>query len=179
MSETAVANTSQQLGLIGFDDAIKKVFGGKDIKDKNGNIVGTSFGVRSKKEIAKELNLVGKDNAEKLQVAMLEQSDSAFRVVKGQMASLGGDWTLSRVASRTLSNGVRQISVVVKEVKRNQGPSDEAIAKSLGCSVEEVVAMRTRQQEALKKQEAATVDVDPAKPATNAEQPHDEQQAQG
>ena len=163
MSE-AVAS-GQQLGLIGFDDAIKQVFGGKDIKDKNGAIVGTSFSVRSKKEIAKDLELVGKDKKDALEAAVLAQSDNAFRVVKGQIASLGGDWTLSRVASRTLSNGVRQISVVVKEIKRNAGPTDEQIAKSWNCSVEEVRAMRERQTAAAKAQDDATVDIAPASEA--------------
>ncbi len=92
----------------------------------------------------------------KLDNAILAQSDEAFRAVKGQVAALGGDWTLSKVAQRTLGSGVRQITVVVKEIKRNVGPSDEAIAKSLGWTVEQVVEARNRQQAAL---EAQTTDV--------------------
>ncbi len=106
---------NQQLGLIGFDEAISQVFGGKEIKDKTGANVGMSFGLKSRKDIASHLGLKNtKDDKEKLDSAILAQTDSAFRVVKGQIAGLGPDWTLSRVASRTLSNGVRQISVVVK-----------------------------------------------------------------
>lgn len=152
---------NQQLGLIGFDDAINNVFGGKDLKDKNGAIVGSSFSVKSRKDIAAVLDLKGKENKDRLDAAILNQSDAAFRVVKGKIASLGADWTLSRVASRTLSDGVRQISVVVKEIKRNTGPSDEAIAKSLGISVAEVQAMRARQTAALEAQ-SQPVNVSPA-----------------
>jgi len=152
---------NQQLGLIGFDEAIQSVFGGKAIKNKDGAMVGTSFGLKSRKDIAAVLDLKGKENKEKLDAKILEQSDAAFRVVKGQIASLGGDWTLARVASRTTAAGVRQISVTVKEIKRNVGPSDEAIAKALNITVEEVQAMRQRQTAAIEAQSTA-VDSTPA-----------------
>jgi hypothetical protein len=100
--------------------------------------------------------LTGKDNKDALDKAILAQSDEAFRAVKGQVAALGVDWTLAKVAQRTLGNGVRQISIVVKEIKRNVGPSDEAIAKSLGWTVEQVVEARVRQTAAL---ESQTTDV--------------------
>lgn len=148
--------TNQQLGLIGFDDAINRVFGGKDLKNKDGVVVGTSFSPKSKKDIAALLNLKGKENREKLEAEILKQSDDAFRVVKGQVAQLGGEWTLGKVSTRTLSNGVRQISIVAKEIKRNVGPTDEAIAKSLGITVEEVQAMRARQTAAIEAQSTST-----------------------
>lgn len=159
---TANANTvapqTEQLGLIGFiNDDIGRVFGAKPITGKNGAAVGTSVVMKSRKDIGTALGLTGKDNKDALDKAILVQSDEAFRAVKGQMAGLGGEWTLAKASQRTLGNGVRQITVVVKEIKRNTGPSDEAIAKSLGWTVEQVVEARTRQTAAL---EANTVDVE-------------------
>jgi hypothetical protein len=159
-----------QLGLIGFvDDAINRVFAPKEIKGKDGATVGTSVTMRSRKDIAEALNLKGKDNKEALDTKILEQSDSAFRQVKAQIAGLNADWTLAKVSQRTLGNGVRQISVVVKEIKRQVGPKDEDIAKALGWTVEQVREARVRQTKAL---EEKTVEV-------QSNEPSDVQQARG
>lgn len=147
---------TEQMALIGFvDDAIGRVFQPKVIKNSKGADVGTSVSLRSRKDIAEALNLKGKNNKEALDTAILGMSDDAFRKVKAEIAGLNGDWTLAKVAQRTLGSGVRQISVVVREIKRNTGPSDEAIAKSLGWTIEQVREARDRQTKAL---EAGTVD---------------------
>lgn len=147
---TANSNPTEQLGLVGFiNDDIGRVFGAKVIKNGKGVDVGTSVVMKSRKDIGTALSLTGKDNKEALDKAILVQSDEAFRAVKGQMAGLGSEWTLAKASQRTLGNGVRQITVVVKEIKRNTGPSDEAIAKSLGWTVEQVVEARGRQTAAL------------------------------
>ena len=141
---------TEQMALIGFvDDAIGKVFAPKVIKNSKGADVGTSVSMRSRKEIAEALNLKGKSNKDALDNAILGMSDDAFRKVKAEIAGLNGDWTLAKVAQRTLGSGVRQISVVVREIKRNTGPSDEAIAKSLGWTVEQVQEARERQTKAI------------------------------
>lgn len=138
---------TEQMALIGFvDDAIGKVFAPKEIKGKDGATVGTSVSLRGRKEIATVLGLTKKTDKEALDTKILEQSDAAFRKVKSEIAGLGVDWTLAKVSQRTLGSGIRQISVVVKEIKRNQGPSDESIAKSLGWTVEQVREARSRQQ---------------------------------
>lgn len=156
MSTEANTVQTEQLGLIGFiNDDIGRVFGAKAIEGKGGKNVGTSIVMKSRKDIGTALGLSGKDNKDALDKAILMQSDEAFRAVKGQVAALGADWTLAKVAQRTLGNGVRQISIVVKEIKRNTGPSDEAIAKSLGWTVEQVQEARARQEKAM----AAPVEV--------------------
>lgn len=141
---------TEQMALIGFvDDAIGKVFAPKVIKNSKGADVGTSVSMRSRKEIAETLNLKGKSNKDALDNAILGMSDDAFRKVKAEIAGLNGDWTLAKVAQRTLGSGIRQISVVVREIKRNTGPSDEAIAKSLGWTIEQVREARERQTKAI------------------------------
>lgn len=141
---------TEQMALIGFvDDAIGKVFTPKVIKNGKGADVGTSVSMRPRKEIAEALNLKGKDHKAELDKAILAMGDDAFRKVKAEIAGLGPDWTLAKVAQRTLGSGIRQISVVVKEIKRNVGPSDEEIAKALGITVEAVAEMRGRQNAAL------------------------------
>ncbi len=146
-----VASKPEQMGLIGFiNDDIGKVFSAKPIVGKAGDTRGTSITMKSRKDIAAALGITNsKDNKGTLDKSILAQSDEAFRAVKSQVAGLNGDWTLAKVAQRTLGSGVRQISIVVKEIKRNTGPSDEEIAKALGITVEEVAAMRGRQTAAL------------------------------
>lgn len=148
--ETTNTSPKEQLSLIGFiDDDIAKVFAPKPILGKGGANVGTSITMKSRKDIGAALGLAGKDNKAALDKAILGMSDSAFSKVKSEIVALGGDWTLAKVAHRTLGNGIRQISVVVKEIKRNVGPSDEEIAKALNITVEAVAEMRGRQQAAL------------------------------
>lgn len=142
-----------QLGLIGFESSdINRVFGGKVLKNAKGEQVGESFQLKPRKDIAKELNLTGKENKAALEDAMLKQSDEAFRIVKGQIAALGVDWTLAKVAQRTSAAGVRQITVTVKEITRKKGATDEQIAEALGWTVEQVREARTRQEKALSQQ---------------------------
>jgi hypothetical protein len=151
----------EQLGLIGFiDDAIGKVFQPKTLANKDGEAVGTSVTMRARKDIAALLG-INNDKAHRgtLDKAILAQSDQAFRKVKAELAGLGVDWTLSKVAQRTNANGIRQISIVCKEIKRNTGPTDAEIAKALGCSVEQVAEIRTRQEKALADAEASTLNV--------------------
>lgn len=136
---------------MGFlDDAVNKVFGPKEIKGKDGVTVGTSIVMRGRKEIATDLNLKGKDNRDALEAAITEQGLVAFRKVRGELAGLEeGSYTLKKAASRTMTDGLRQITIVVKEVKKNKGPSDEQIAKAWGISIEDVAKMREEQQKKL------------------------------
>lgn len=139
-----------QITLFGIlDEAIGQVFQPKELKNSKGANVGTSLVMASRKEIAERLNLKGKDNKDNLDEAILAQSDAAFRKVKSEIAGLNGEWTLGKCAVRTLGNGVRQITVVAKEIKRQKGPKDEDIAKALGWTVEQVVEARARQKAAL------------------------------
>lgn len=136
---------AKQLGLIGFvDQAIGNVFAGKAIVNAKGETVGTTVGVRGKKDIAKLLGLEGKGNKAALEAAILEQGDSALTKVKGEIAALGPDWTLRKVTSRTVS-GEQQITVVMREVKRVKGATDEQVAQALGWTVEQVRETRARQ----------------------------------
>lgn len=145
-----------QTDLIGFmDNEVSRVFQSKDIKNKDGANVGYSITMKSQKDVGIALGLAGKDNKSAREAKTLEMSDSAMRAVKSQIAGLGVDWTLAKVAQRTLGNGVKQITVVCKEIKRNVGPSDADIAKALGITVEQVAEMRGRQTAAL----AAPIDM--------------------
>ncbi len=162
----------QQMGLIGFvDDSIGRVFVPKVIKNKDGAEVGTNITVRARKDIAA---LIGKTNSKENKAAIdaviLGMSDAAYLKVKAEMAGLGPEWTLARASHRTTANGVRQISITVKEVKRNVGPSDEEVAKSLKCTVEEVRIIRKRQEDALAALENNTVNV-PSETSTPNETP--------
>lgn len=141
-----------------LDTTLSSAFGAKEIKNNKGEVVGATVGLQSRKFIATQLGLTGRDNKEALDAKILESSDAGLTRVKGEIASLGKDWTLTKVANRTVAGGIRQITLVVREIKRHKGPSDEAIAQALNMTVEEVAAMRKRQQDALA---AKTVDEAP------------------
>jgi hypothetical protein len=160
MNETAVKPGQLTLFSVGgiIDDSISRVFKPKEIKNAKGAIVGTSIGLNSRKDIAAALDLKGKDNKSALDRAILAQSDAAFRRIKGEVNELDGNWTLKRVANRTMGNGERQISIVLREVKRHTGgPTNEEIAKALGFEVEEVKKMR---EEVAKLEAAKNLDVE-------------------
>lgn len=146
------------MSLMGFiDDAINNVFKPTEIKGKDGAVVGTAIVVRGMKEIRDATGLKGKDKKDELETLVAEQGLAAFRKVRGEIAGLEeGTFTLKKAANRVMGDGLRQITIVVKEVKKNKGPSDEQIAKALGMTVEEVAAMRERQQKALAEK---TIDV--------------------
>ncbi len=141
----------KQLGRVLSATPIK----GKTAEGTTGE-VGMSVGMGKRLDIAKALRLTGKSNKDALDTAILAATDDAFTEVKGVVASLSREWTLKKVAQRSMADGTEQLTIVAKKVKRSVGPSDEAIAKTLGIPVEEVAAMRARQEAALR----GTIDVD-------------------
>jgi len=169
----------QQMGLIGFvDTTINTVFGAKEIKNKDGQVVGTAVVMHSRKDVAANMGLkLNKENKDAIDARVEEQGIAGFRKVRGEMTTLvEAGWSLKKTASRTMGDGLRQITIVVKEVRKS-GPSDEAIAKSMGITVEEVAAIRERQKKALAEN---TIDVDPAQEASGQmTAAHDIQQASG
>ena len=154
MNEVATTVQTNMFGIL--DQNISKVFKGSPIKAKDGTDAGMSMTLRSRKEIAAEFDLKGRDNKDELDAAILSQSDAAFRLAKGHIAGLGAEWTLAKLSTRTLASGVRQITLVSKEVRRNNGPSDEKIAEALGLTVQEVSELRQQQLAKLKQ---STVEV--------------------
>ena len=146
----------------------------KEIKNRDGLTIGTAVGLNTRKAIASQLNLLGRNNADALDAAIVERTDLAFRHVKSEIAGLNGDWTLHKVANRELASGVRQITVVVREVNRRKGPTDEAIAEAMGMSVEQVKEARARQMKALEVTEVETAEEkapEPKAPEPKAPEP--------
>lgn len=143
-------NKNSQMSLLefgGIGEAINRVFGNKEVKNAKGNSVGVRVALQPKKMIAEALDLKGRNNAEELQAAILKASDAAMRQVKGEIATLGQEWTLKSSTSRKLGNGVRQVSIVIQEIKRPKaGPTDEQVAEIYGITVEQAKTMRETQE---------------------------------
>lgn len=162
MSTNAVAekvNTNGQMSLLGFiDDKISGVFTPKELKNKYGLNVGTSIVMKSRKDIATDNNLKGKDNKEKLDALIEAQGLVAFQKALSELVGLpAGSFTLKTGKNRQMGDGLRQITLVAKEVKAKKGPSDEQIAKAWGVTVEEVQAMREAQVAKLQDAESKTI----------------------
>lgn len=161
MSTTAVVEKSNgQMSLLGFiDESIKGVFTPKELKNKDGAVVGTSIVMKSRKDIAADNNLKGKDNKEKLDALIEAQGLVAFQKALSELVGLpAGSFTLKTGKNRTMGDGLRQITLVAKEVKANKGPSDEMIAKAWGVTIEDVQRMREEQQAKLKQIEQKTIE---------------------
>lgn len=159
-----------QFGGIIVDDAIRNVFGVKDITNNKGKVVGKRVAFRKRSDVAEALDLKGKDNKEELDDAILTQSDKAWQKLRGLLAGLDDSWTLKTGALRKAANGEAQISLTVRQVKRAKVITAEQIAKAWGITIEEA-------QELIKANNkmGSPVDVDieitPEAAATEAEQP--------
>lgn len=149
----------QQMGLIGFTADIGKVFQSTNIVNKDGAVIGSQVSMRKMKDIAEGTGLTGKENKQLLEALVLKQTDAALAQVLSDLVQNAADLTLKTSRGRVDKNGIRHINIAVKEVKRNQGPTDEQIAKSLGWTVEQVVEARVRQTAALAEK---NVDLAPA-----------------
>lgn len=167
-TKTEIQPAAGQMSLMGFMDArMGTVFGAREMKNKDGRVIGTAIGRRHRKDIAVANGLTTKkEDKEKLDALINAQGIEAFQAALSELVRAKGTVELITGKQYNDRNGLMNISIRAREVKKPNGPTDEQIAKSLGCTVEEVQAMRNRQQEALKKQEAATVDVSPAANAT-------------
>jgi hypothetical protein len=159
MEQTNAVQTVLPFGSV-VTEAISSVFGTKSIINSKGAVVGTVIAVRGRKEIAESLKLQPKKDKDALDVAVLDASDKAFLQVKKEIAGLNGDWTLHKVANRTVGDGIRQVTMTIREVSRKAQMSDEKIAKAWftdaqfpGMTLEEKVAkiraMREREVAAL------------------------------
>jgi hypothetical protein len=99
--------------------------------DNGSQVAGLALGKR--KEMGAALNLTGKENADKLNVALLELSD---RIKVAGMAEFGklaasNEWTGKRFAIRQDKKGNRTATMVLKSVKRTTEVTVDQMAASL------------------------------------------------
>ena len=120
-------------------------------KDSEGNEVliekDTGFEVRpgKKSDVAKKLELVGKDNAEELARIMQAEADELMRYAKGEIASLGNNYTFQQFKKqRNTKTGLHSMTLKIKEVKRPQGVTDEQIARAWNIPLEAVAEFRKK-----------------------------------
>lgn len=148
--------TNSQLSLfvpgMVLDPSINRVFTAKEVKNNKGETVGTSIMALSAKDLPAELR--GKSHKQARERVMLQASDAALRMVKGEIAALGDNFTFKAVQNRKDKDGLRTITFKVREVIRFKAPEVEAMAKALGLSIDEVKVMAAAQ--AKKNAEAAT-----------------------
>jgi len=121
---------------------VEQILRRDELRDKTGAVVGHVVKLQGRKAIALELGLTKRADKDTLDERILSRRDMMMTTVKGTIASLGADWTFTKVQSRDLASGIRQLTVVAQQIARRSGPSDEAIAKALGKPVEWVKAER-------------------------------------
>lgn len=157
MAEQA-KNQLSLLSFGGLEDAVNKVFKHSPITAK-GKDVGVAYVLGSRKVVAENLGLQPKKDKEELDRIMLETQDKMWQHVRGQVSALNGDWTLHKAATRTVGDGVKQITVVLREIKRKKHQwSDEQALKfwnehcarqgAEGMTMEQFLEARARQEAA-------------------------------
>ncbi len=168
MSEQSLQTQNNFLGIL--DKSINRVFKAEDVKAKDGvTVIGVNLVPMKRKDIAKNMDLVGKDNKDALDQAILDERDGLMRFIKGEVAKLGPEWTASRSRIVTSKNGTghRVMTLKFEEIKRgHKGDSAETIAAKLGLPVEKVLEMIERQSNANK-----PVDVPATSTQSKAENP--------
>lgn len=159
---------SAQLSLLAFGDmdkATANVFGQSEKKDETGVVLHSSSRLLKNKDIALALGLDVKDDKDAIAEAILKGKDSlkrkmALMLVKAQSDEFwtgGGVKVVYSKAGKTGKLSKAKIILSLEEARRPQGPDDEAIAKALHMTVEQVAEMRERQEKAL---EAQNVEVE-------------------
>lgn len=149
-----------QMTMMGFlDQTMGTVYGAKEVKNRDGKVVGTAVGFRNRKEIAVSNGLTTKkEDKAALDALINAKSTEAFQAALSELVRLKpGQFRL--VAGRNVidKDGLLNISIRAKEVKKPKGPTDEEIAAHWNMTVEQVVEMRERQEAALKALEDKTI----------------------
>ena len=132
-------NNNGQMSLMAFgglevDQAINKVFGSTDVNNSKGRKVGTTVALRKKSELKE---LMGIDDPEQLEDAVLKLRDEAMRAVKSKIAGLPDSWTLHKLQERTVADGVKQVTLVIRDIKRAKVITAEQLAKAWNIPLEE------------------------------------------
>jgi hypothetical protein len=157
-----VEQNNGQMSLLAFgnlelsEDA-QRVLKETPIKSNKGVDCGMSYTIAGRKDLAAEFGLKGKDNSEALDEAILKRTDEALTAMKSRIAGLNGDWTFKKLATRALSNGEMQATIVLRKVTRKKGVSLEKIAQAYGIPIEKVEQFIKEQQARV---DANTVEVD-------------------
>lgn len=174
--------TKEQLSLLAFGDmdkATANVFEQTEKKDENQVVLASSTHLLKNKDIAAKLGLDVKDDKDAIAEAILVGKDQLLAkmaqiIVKAQSDEFwtgGGVKVLYSKAGKSGKLSKAKLILSLEEARRPAGPNDEAIAKALHMSVEDVAAMRERQLKAL-----AAQNVDVESTTTRTETP-DEQAA--
>lgn len=183
MNEAVVK--SQQFSFLSIldDNNVGRVFHTTPVK-KGEVEVGVNIVLKNAKELKAEFP---DKNKTELAELVMESQDRAWNKVKGEVASLGPEWSLHKVTRRNLAGGVQQLTIIGRKYSAKQQLSDERVAKAwfpsdqypsmtLEEKVAKIRAMRESQQAELKAKEAATVNVETTE--TKPETAVDEQKPQ-
>lgn len=126
-----------------FNPDIQKVFGvtPREKVAKDGRVLYTErLAMVKRGDIAKSLQLTGKDNRGALDAKIQEIRDELMRGAKGKVASLDDDWTFKSSVRKDLSNGNETLSVVFERINRAHSSVElRTMAEALGCTVAELM----------------------------------------
>lgn len=157
---TTANSNGGQLVLFTPSADIADYFAPKELKDKDGNLVGHSFGLIKRKDIAAALEIDARKQPALLDRELLKISDAAKRQMVQVAVGLGQDngWTGGRLTIRkSMNTNLRSATMRFVEVKREVAEplTAEQIVEATGMPIEQVKA----QMAAKAKKDAGTVDI--------------------
>lgn len=171
-----VKRATAQLSLLGFDTGnadtkIKDVFGAFETPGEEGTLqVAQEFSMNKKKDVGAA---TGRDK-EALAQYILEARDAMKPKILALLTQMMTDpnWTFTKMRVARTKKGKKSFSLRMDEIIRAI-LDDEKVAKAWGIPVEQVTAMRIKQQKELrdKEAEAETLSVDSEPPSVPVTEP--------
>lgn len=139
----AVATVPRELfnvDLFANSPAVTRSFGLKPITNKEGATVGGRMSLAKRSELAKQWQLEGKENADKLDEKIRESEIEAFRRLKAWLVTQPDDLLGLRVLqTRTVKgSGNKRHSITLDELPAKELTAMQKLADALGITVEEV-----------------------------------------
>lgn len=147
-------SNNSQLSLLAFgglETSVTNVFSLKERKNDKGEVIGQSIGLGKRKDVAEALNLKGKANSEALDAAILKGRDAMKPKIAELVTKFANDpeWTSQNVRTSITKSGELRATISFAKVSRKSKITDEAIARELGMTIEQVAEARERQLKAM------------------------------
>lgn len=126
--------------LFANSPAVTRSFGLKPITNKEGATVGGRMSLAKRSELAKQWQLEGKENADKLDEKIRESEIEAFRRLKAWLVTQPDDLLGLRVLqTRTVKGtGNKRHSITLDELPAKELTAMQKLADALGTTVEEI-----------------------------------------
>ena len=143
---------------------------GQKFGEDGETVVSMTLALGKRKDVAKELNLAGKDNADKLNKELLSLSDGLKEVALGEFMKLGAsnDWTGGRFTIRQSKSGKKTATMsLVTANRESRTIGEDKLVEALSRLTEDQQIALMERAEMLKRDaiNVSTIEAGAAAPA--------------